>query len=395
MTPRPTAATPSPQATAPATAPAPSPGLLPWADCSPSRRLAVDAALTALSVTDTVLSFPPGPAGPAFGLSLLTAAVLLARRRLPRAALLAGLPGILTGDAFVSAAVLSYTLARSLVPTWQKLLGTSLVIGTVFLPWPLALLAQTSVDHLTEQLIYSTLLGAGPAALGLLVRTRTELSDRVTELAVLRDQERALHQQTVIAQERARIAREMHDVVAHQASLIAVQAGALEVTAEDSNVRAAAGTLRTLAVATLDDLRELVLAYRAVGDHGPTLADLPTLVDSAGLPVTLDAELPHRLPDHLERTAYRTVQEALTNVRKHAPGAATTVRLRLADGHLLLTVHNTAPPAGLPHPDLPTGGHGLTGLRERAALLGGTLTTAPTTAGGFELHLRLPLSLGA
>jgi signal transduction histidine kinase len=202
----------------------------------------------------------------------------------------------------------------------------------------------------------------------------------------------------------------MHDVVSHQAGLIAVQAGALQVTAKDAGVREVAGTLRGLAVATLEELRSMILVLRAAG-AGPTelapqprLADLPRLVaeSEAGAILEIAGYCPETLPllpEPIERAAYRTVQEALTNARKHAPGAATTVRVELRDDCLRVAVTNTATPTGPIGGDgqlqLPGGGHGIVGLRERAALLGGTLAAGPTADGGFKVRLSLPLTAAA
>jgi signal transduction histidine kinase len=303
-----------------------------------------------------------------------------------------------------------YTVARSRRVAWQAWFAATVVGIGLYLPWPISKeLTESASDHI-QRAIYAVMLSIGPAALALLLQTREALQARIVELATLRDHERELHAQTVIARERARIAREMHDVVSHQAGLIAVQAGALQVTAQDEGVREVAGTLRGLAVATLEELRSMILVLRAAG-AGPTelapqprLADLPRLVaeSEAGacLQIAGYAEdaLP-LLPEPIERAAYRTVQEALTNARKHAPGAPTTVRVELRDDSLRVAVTNAAPPAAPSVHDgqlqLPGGGHGIVGLRERAALLGGTLAAGPTADGGFKIRLSLPLTAAA
>ncbi len=314
--------------------------------------------------------------------------------------LLLTLPGLFAGRALIAAMVAVYTVARSTRPVWQKTVAVLLVVVGDFIPWPISLFAHATASDILQWLIYAVLLGTGPAWLGLLTKTRKDLSDRVAELATARDQERALHEQAIVAKERARIAREMHDVVSHQAGLIAVQAGALEVTTKDPDVKKVAGTVRGLAVATLEELRSMILVLRAAG-AGPTelapqprLADLPGLVAASEVDVSLriDGAGGRTLPEPVERAAYRTVQEALTNVRKHAPGALTSVTVEVGEDALQVSVRNGTPNVGTPQLVLPGGNHGIVGLRERATLLGGTLTAAPRSDGGFDVLLCVPLA---
>ncbi|WP_051944358.1 sensor histidine kinase [Streptacidiphilus rugosus] len=365
--------------------------------------------LVGVAYLDAGLNYP-GPKDWAFWISMFSCVVLVARGWYPRLVLCATLPGLYAGTALVASMVALYTVARSRAAAWQAWLAAAfLCIGT-YLPWPISkVLTESPSDH-TQRAIYACIYAIGPTALGLLVQTREALQSRIVELATLRDHERELHAQTVIARERARIAREMHDVVSHQAGLIAVQAGALQVTAKDPTVRETAGTLRGLAVATLEELRSMILVLRAAG-AGPTelapqprLADLPRLVAESEAGAELEvaggrpvSKLP-LLPEPIERAAYRTVQEALTNARKHAPGARTLVRLELREDCLRVAVTNGPPEvAALPGDTstwdpLPGGGHGIVGLRERAALLGGTLAAGPTADGGFKIRLSLPLT---
>lgn len=120
----------------------------------------------------------------------------------------------------------------------------------------------------------------------------------------------------------------------------------------------------------------------------PSLADLQQLIDGSGIEAELRTDLPNGLSPAVQRAIYRTVQEALTNVRKHAPGAAATVSVRHQDGTVRVTVTNSAPTR--PTLSLPSARYGLVGLHQRAALLGGTVTSGPTADGGYELHLELP-----
>lgn len=150
--------------------------------------------------------------------------------------------------------------------------------------------------------MYTLLSTATPIALGLLAQTRAELTARLEELDRAKEAERQQHEAQVLAPERARIAREMHDVVSHQVSLIAVQAGALQVGEGSPKTKDTAKTIRTLAVRTLDELRDMVTVLRASAGSTaqltpqPTVADLDELIAASGLPVTFTSSLPDDLP---------------------------------------------------------------------------------------------------
>jgi len=253
-------------------------------------------------------------------------------------------------------------------------------------------------DYDGQQVVFALLIVGGPASLGLLLRAYEQLARQLDELSARRERENELAAHTVLTQERTRLAREMHDVVSHQVSLIAVQAGALRMTSTDPTTRETAATLRTLAAKTLTELREMVAVLRdkdrpeSEVTPQPRLTDLPRLVLDSGTGAQLcaDSVLSREWPAPIERAAYRTVQEALTNVRKHATGAQVTVELVPDRGAIRVRIHNGAPPA-VPRADqLPGGGHGLIGLRERAELLGGTLAHRHTPDGGYELLAVLP-----
>jgi len=201
--------------------------------------------------------------------------------------------------------------------------------------------------------------------------------------------------------ERARIARELHDVVAHHISMIAVQAetarlttpgmptaGAERLSEIGDTARAGLTEMRRL----LGVLREDAQAEAADRHPQPGLEQLPGLVDEAreasgvrcrlilsGAPVTVDPGV--------GLAAYRIVQEALTNARRHAPGAAVDVEVRYGDGELRLVIRDNGPG---PEQMVPAGGHGLPGMRERAAAVGGELRAGAATVGGFLVEARLP-----
>ncbi|MEZ0066206.1 signal transduction histidine kinase [Streptacidiphilus sp. MAP12-20] len=333
--------------------------------------------------------------------SMLAAAALLLRNRWPVLVLLATLPGMQLSFIWLAPMIAVYTVAVRHRNRWVVGSGALLVTLTQFVPWPSADYTLGWDRTTALAAMYALLTGGAPVALGLLVTTRRELAVRLDELTRGQERERQLLAESVLSTERARLAREMHDVVSHQVSLISIQAGALQVRASDPEAARETGrTIRQLSVKTLEELRQMVGVLRAAGgDAGqltpqPTLADLPRLVAGSGLTASFNDGVPSAagLPEPVERAAYRTVQEALTNVRKHAPGSTVTVHVGLSDGPLQVTVTN-----GPADPDaqpllLPSGGHGLIGLRERAQQLGGTLAATPTPEGGFTVHATFPAS---
>ncbi|MFD5428118.1 sensor histidine kinase [Streptomyces sp. NPDC127084] len=353
---------------------------------------AVNAALVAFSIFDAWIQV--GTHDPVLlAFALVAAVALLLRHRLPLLTFVVTLPAVMVSDAIFAALVALYTLAS--LTRHRVLLGVCALAFTVCdsIKWPSASIDLSSTQGFVS-LGYSAATAAAPVFLGQLVQTRRDLSLRLAEISEARDHERLLTAQSMLSQERAQLAREMHDVVSHQVSLIAVRAGALQVGTRDTEVRDAAATIRRLSVQTLDELRHMVSVLRASGGRPteltpqPSVADLRRLVDSSGIDVEMCTELPDGLPAPVQRAIYRTVQEALTNVRKHAPGATATVRIRHEEGAVRVTVTNSAPTR--PALPLPSAHYGLVGLRQRAALLGGTVTSGPTADGGYELHLELP-----
>jgi signal transduction histidine kinase len=204
-------------------------------------------------------------------------------------------------------------------------------------------------------------------------------------------------------QERARIAREMHDVLAHRISLLSVHAGALEFRpdAPPGEIAQAAGVIRASAHQALQDLREVIGVLRDDASEGasehpqPNLTDLPALIDEsrrAGMAVRWENKVHDvsAVPAGIGRSAYRTVQESLTNARKHAPD--TTVDLVLEGepgGSLRIEVRNPLR-VGVVANGVPGAGLGLIGLAERADLSGGRLEHHVTAAGDFVLRAWLP-----
>jgi signal transduction histidine kinase len=329
------------------------------------------------------------------------------RRRVPMLVFALNLPAVVLRTAFLPALFALYALSRRRGDRRDVLPFVLLAFLALLVPWPPGprALVDASLPDLVQAIVYAVAMAAAPAALGLHGATKAELESRLSELNRTRDSEQRLRAAQAVTAERARIAREMHDVVAHAVSLIAVQAGALQVSTKDEAVRHTAGQLRQLAVRTLTELRAMVAFLRAAGAAAspdlapqPTLADLPRLTGDAGFEVALDmdgmlgGDQPD-LPAPVQRAAYRTVQEALTNVRKHAAGARASVTVGRHGSALTVEVVNAAPtgtPVGAGG-RLPGGGHGLVGLRERAGMLGGAVAAGPTADGGFRVRASFPI----
>ncbi len=234
--------------------------------------------------------------------------------------------------------------------------------------------------------------------LGRRIRIRGEYLTILQERAAFLERERTAEARRAVADERARIARELHDVVAHRVSLMTVQAGAAKTVAADDP----AGALEAMAAVeeagrqALDELRHLLGVLRpeakldGLGPQ-PGLREIPRLVHQlrgAGLEIMLTIDgVPTDLPARVDLSVYRIVQEALTNVLKHAgPGTRTEVWLSADNGGVCIEVSDTGRGGTI----LPGAGHGIVGMRERALLLGGTLHAGPRPGGGFQVVARLP-----
>ena len=220
---------------------------------------------------------------------------------------------------------------------------------------------------------------------------------RLRELTYHLELERERAEHAAIAEERGRIARELHDVVAHGISVIAIQADAAEAALDRDPelARAPLRTIRRSAKSSLEEMRHLLGMLREDGDGGelapqPGLGELDALIEhahAAGVDVAVEVEgTPREVAAGLDLSAYRIVQEALTNVRRHARGASTRVRMTWADDALTIEVRDRGPGGHVNG----SGGHGILGMRERARLHGGELHAGPTDE-GFAVRARLPL----
>ncbi|GAA4497755.1 histidine kinase [Actinoallomurus oryzae] len=355
--------------------------------------------------------YPPatGPAAPwlhpliiVFCVACGVAAGLARRRRWPVFALAAlGWVWLALWPASMVAAYYAGTsLRRTRVVTFglAALAVAGVSIGTGAAVGGSRYLATATFPNIA--ILLAVLVGL-PLATGLWVNARRLAFAALRERARRLEREQVARDEQARAQERTRVAREMHDVVAHRVSLMVLHAGALEVGAGDERTAEAAALIRGIGREALSDLRNVLGVLRSpyAGDATvpqPTLSDLDRLLDqtrSLGIRVTRRDEGEVRaLPDLVERTAYRVVQEALTNVHKHAGGAPTEVALRYLPDEIEVAVCND--PGDGPDDPLPGAGLGLSGLRERVGLLGGAFEACPRPDGGFEMIARLPAEGG-
>ncbi|MBR7677125.1 two-component sensor histidine kinase [Streptomyces daliensis] len=380
-------------------------------------------------------------------LAALVSLPLLLRRRFPEAVAGVALVAAVTQMSsfvcpFAFYAVGAYRGTRHRAVVW----GSAVVGFLALAPWTQPGFGLR--DLVTWVLLRYVLQVLLPLVIGLYADARRAMLAALVERAERAEREQSLIAEAARVEERTRIAGEMHDVVSHQVSLMVVHANALEVVAHDPEVtREAAVTIRTAGRQALDELREMIGVLRrgpdedarpadgdgrtgegtpdgkdgtGDGDSGdggqrtarrprPGLEQIPALVDAsraAGLKAVLRVEgEPRALPDAAERAAYRVVQEALTNVHKHAAGADTEVRLAHGAEALHVSVVNARPGRSAPRPGsspgaeeeplLPSGGHGLIGLGERVRLVGGTIETGPRPDGGFRVAITLPAPAAA
>ena len=283
----------------------------------------------------------------------------------------------------------------------------ALLVAALFVPSAVVCSIWLGRTNTWSVMLPTLALAAAAVAWGMYVRARRQL------LATLRDRARRAEADQLVRAERARlaersrIAREMHDVLAHRISLVALHAGALEVAPDLSpaQVHESAALLRSTAHQALEELRDVIGVLREEPGQGqgrsstvpqPTLADIPRLVEEtrrSGAKVELEMQVDGAAaaPGALGRDAYRIVQEALTNISKHARGTLAQVRVSGAPNHgLHVSVRN--PPAVGAHdrPVPPGSGTGLLGLQERVTLANGVLVHGPDASGGFVVEADLP-----
>ncbi|MFF5702801.1 sensor histidine kinase [Streptomyces sp. NPDC012794] len=364
---------------------------------------------------------PHGPHGPTFGtrtpepfsllLMLLGAAALVLRRRRPRTVLAVtcglSLLELASGDprapVAMSAVIALYTVAAltDRPTTWRIGLLTMTGLTAV------AMLAGPMPWYAQENIGIFAWTGMAAAA-GDAVRSRRAFVDAIRERAERAERTREEEARRRVAEERLRIARDLHDVVAHHIALVNVQAGvaAHVMDKRPDQAKEALAHVRDASRSALNELRATVGLLRQSGDPeaptepAPGLAVLDELLDTfrhAGLPVTATVQLgtgTAPLPAAADLAAYRVIQEALTNVRKHAgPGARAEVSVVQVGNSVEVTVLDDGGDSAdsAPRQSDPGGGHGLLGMRERAGALGGSCDAGPRYGGGFRVHATLPV----
>lgn len=266
-------------------------------------------------------------------------------------------------------------------------------VAATRVPWPKFAAAYYAAA-------FNIVLVVLPVLLGRMYRTRTQMMKDLTFRALTAERNQKAREDNARADERVAIAREMHDIVAHRVALITLHAGAMQLSAPSPDTAKHAALIRTLGRQAMTELRQMLSVLRADGSASltpqPSAADIDRLVGEtkdAGLTAVLHRTGdPRPLPPAIELTVYRVIQEALTNIAKHAGTPPTTVNLHYGESQLDITVSNG--PATGPSAEMPSGGLGLIGLSERITHMRGTLTTGPREDGGYTLHAALPLPPG-
>ncbi|MDX3851366.1 sensor histidine kinase [Streptomyces sp. AK02-01A] len=404
---------------------------------------ALECGLEGVRFADTAAL--PVPVGVVFG--LLAGSVLLVRRRWPLAVVLVTIAITPAEMGYLMGLVGLYTLAASETPRRLivALAGMSLV-GTLIVTFVRTRqnVADTGFDSgrwyvPLVAVLMSVGLTAPPVLFGLYVGARRRLMESLRERADSLEQELSLladraeqRAEWARTEERTRIAREMHDVVAHRVSLMVVHAAALQAVAlkDPSKAVKNAALVGDMGRQALTELREMLGVLRtgervaarkaadvgpvpavsvplaavglaaaaaaaaAAAEDGPGMGDIEALVGQsrdAGMVVELLVQGEWRsYAREVEQTAYRVVQEALTNVHKHAAGAKVRVRLAHRDAEVAMQVENGPSDGGAQDAGLPSGGNGLVGMRERVMALGGAFVSGETDAGGFRVSAVLP-----
>jgi signal transduction histidine kinase len=378
----------------------------PWA-----RRFALDILIVIVAIESTVevafwhrTEYQPRPAWFTVPAILLVIVPLLARRRYPfwaaaavwlvaAAASFADGRLVVTPVSAIIAAVIAALLLGNLGDGQQARLGLAIVVCGA------AVVVGNQPGHPRGALIFTPLMFAIVWAAGFAQRERAGHAEAAERRAVHAEHEREAAAAVATAAERARIARELHDTIAHAVSVMVLQVGAVRHQLPQAH-QAHKNALHDVEQAgrtALTDMRHLLDTMRASGD-GVELAPQPGLdrldgllaeVGRAGLPVRLSvAGDRFPLPGSVDISAYRIVQEGLTNALKHANATQAEVSLRYAPDELSIEVRDNGRGAG--HGN--DGGHGLVGIRERVRLYDGEMTTSTPADGGFLLRTRLALT---
>ncbi len=373
------------------------------------RDLFTDAAVVALAlvlgvlvvISDLRKDVTPVPAAHEIidvACGLLACASLWWRRRWPVAVALACvLLGMFSSSATLAGVLALYSLAV------HRPVRPALLVAVLWFPSGLVYAGYSGRTDALSVVLLSLALVVAATTSGMYVRSRRQLLLTLRERALRAEADQRLYAERARMAERTRIAREMHDVLAHRISLVALHAGALKVRPDlpVDTVRDTAELLRWTACQALEELSSVIGVLREGRESEPaapqpTLSDIPRLVDEsrrAGGKISFEMRVdqPDAAPGALGRDAYRVVQEALTNIGKHASGTVGHVQVSgdAARG-LRVLVRNRLPVRGAARPALPGSGAGLLGLQERVALAGGTLVHGPDATGDFVVDVTLP-----
>ncbi|MEU3396847.1 sensor histidine kinase [Streptomyces filamentosus] len=410
------------------------------------RSVVLDVGLALVSAVECAaegVAFAGRAGGPeALGalLGFLVGSVLLVRRRWPITVVLVSIAVAPAEMGFLMGVVGLYTLAASEVPRRYTAVLAGMATVAVFVVTAVEMrrdIAAQADDfdpstwYVPVMALFMTLgLNAPPVLFGLYIGARRRLMESLRERADSLEQELSLladraeqRAQWARQEERRRIAREMHDVVAHRVSLMVVHAAALQAVALKDPQKAVrnAALVGDMGRQALTELREMlgVLREEAVPAASAVPAAVPLAAVGRAAAAAAEAAAGPGLdaveglceesrlagavvelvvlgeagayPPEVERTAYRVVQEALTNVHKHAPGAAVVVRLAHRGAEVAMQVENGPSDAGAADAGLPSGGNGLVGMKERVSRLGGVFVSGPTDAGGFKVSAVIPV----
>jgi signal transduction histidine kinase len=281
----------------------------------------------------------------------------------------------------------------SLPATIAIIAGAALVLGLTDLD------SSKSLRHVFQNLVYYALFTSVIAGAGQLLKFGEGRERRLAEVAQALDASVAERERVAIETERRRMARELHDVIAHALSVVGVHAAVAQLSlgrGELQQAQASLGRIEDAAEQAADDMRRLVGLLREPLESEPLphLSQIGGLLDEAARAgLTIDAEIADSedVPPGLGLNAFRIVQEALTNVGRHAPGSTVRLRVRRHPSALFIGIENGPPdPSAAPWPGGGTG-NGVIGMRERTELYHGRLTAEPTADGGFKIEAELPL----
>jgi signal transduction histidine kinase len=364
----------------------------------------VGVGLTEVVLTQDDMDGPQGPLWFDILAILAITLPLLFRRRFPfgapvavgsALALSSFVDGRLVPNGLITVlfGITAFVLMGMLRDRNQALAGLAFGIGVV------AIVAHNDPRAGVGNFVFVSIVFSIAWLIGLLVSRTFHEAERARERAARAERAREERARLAVSDERARIARELHDVVGHSVSVMTVQASAARrlLRPQQEKEREALLVVEKTGREAMAEMRRMVGVLRRP-EEAPALAPQPsleqieTLVEhtrEAGLPVDLRIEgEPVQLPPGVDLTAYRLVQEALTNTMKHARASSAEVVVRYGDGDVELTISDD----GVGGADGDSGGHGLVGMRERVSVYGGELEAGPRADGGFRLRARLPIS---